>query len=101
MQVYWSLMPSLLALHHTWAHTLTHAHLPQPLIPPAARYLEEQLLMALAGRAGEELMFGRDELSSLNQHRLQLARQIVHKLLNSGFSEHPDFENIRALGSAR
>jgi hypothetical protein len=57
--------------------------------------------MALAGRAGEELMFGRDEMSSLNQHRLQLARQIVHKLLNSGFSEHPDFEHIRALGSAR
>jgi hypothetical protein len=57
--------------------------------------------MALAGRAGEELTFGHDELSSLNQHRLQLARQIVHKLLNSGFSEHPDFENIRALGAAR
>lgn len=54
--------------------------------------------MALAGRAAEEVVFGLDELSSLNQHRLMLARQIVHKMLNSGFSEHPDFEHIRTLG---
>ena len=27
------------------------------------------------------------------------ARQIVHKMLNAGFSEHPDFKNIRTLGA--
>jgi len=63
------------------------------------RYLEEQLLVALAGRAAEEVVFGLDELSSLNQHRLMFARQIVHKMLNAGMSEHPDFENIRTLGA--
>jgi hypothetical protein len=62
------------------------------------RYLREQLLVALAGRAGEEVVFGVDELSSLNQARLQFARQIVHKMLNAGMSAHPDFENIRTLG---
>ncbi|KAF5833193.1 hypothetical protein DUNSADRAFT_10543 [Dunaliella salina] len=30
------------------------------------RYLREQLLMALAGRAGEELVFGSEELPSRN-----------------------------------
>lgn len=62
------------------------------------RYLCEQLQLALAGRAAEEIIFGFDELSSLSQHRLQLARQIVHKLLDSGLSEHPDYEHIRTLG---
>ena len=62
-------------------------------------YLKQQLLVALAGRAAEELLLGGDELSSLNQHRLVLARQIVHKMLNAGFSDHPDFANIRALGA--
>lgn len=32
------------------------------------------------------------------QARLQLARQIAHKMLNAGMSAHPDFENIRTLG---
>lgn len=40
------------------------------------RYLEEQLLVALAGRAAEELVYGAEELSSLNQHRLMMARQV-------------------------
>ncbi|KAJ9527710.1 hypothetical protein QJQ45_025987 [Haematococcus lacustris] len=62
------------------------------------RYLREQLLLALAGRAAEELVMGRDELSSLHQYRLMLARQIAHKLLNAGMSDHPDFANLRALG---
>ena len=61
-------------------------------------YLRQQLLVALAGRAGEELVFGPEELSSLNQARLQLARQVAHKLLNAGMSAHPDFANIRTLG---
>jgi len=62
------------------------------------RYLREQLLVALAGRAGEELVYGVDELSSLNQHRLMLARQIATKMLNAGMSDHPDFSNLRTLG---
>jgi len=61
-------------------------------------YLQQQLLVALAGRAGEELVFGVEELSSLNQSRLQFARQIAHKMLNAGMSAHPDFENLRTLG---
>jgi ATP-dependent Zn protease len=40
--------------------------------------------VALAGRAGEELVMGRDEMSSLHQYRLMMARQIATKLLNSG-----------------
>ncbi|GLI63674.1 hypothetical protein VaNZ11_006712 [Volvox africanus] len=62
------------------------------------RYLREQLLVALAGRAAEELVMGREELSSLNQDRLQFARQIAFKIMNSGMSEHPDYEHIRGLG---
>lgn len=93
-----------------------------------------QLLVALAGRAGEEVVYGRDEMSSLNQSRNMLARQIASKMLNAGehgramhacfqqttpanlrtlagtnrsvcglvhagMSEHPDFENLRGLGS--
>ena len=63
------------------------------------RYLEEQLLVALAGRAGEELVYGRDGMSSLNQRRNMLARQIASKMLNSGMSEHPDYANLRGLGT--
>ncbi len=56
-----------------------------PLQPSIARhttgvwtrtYLEQQLQMALAGRAAEEVLFGPEELSSLNQHRLMFARQV-------------------------
>ncbi|KAF8073094.1 FTSH5 [Scenedesmus sp. PABB004] len=63
-------------------------------------YLEQQLRLVLAGRAAEELVFGVDELSSLHQHKIMMARQVVHKLLNSGFSSHPDFEHIRGLGTS-
>ncbi len=35
-------------------------------------------------RAAEELLLGREELSSLQQHRLQMARQIAFKMINSG-----------------
>ncbi len=48
------------------------------------RYLTEQLQVALAGRAAEELVLGRDELSSLSQHRLQFARQTAFKMMNAG-----------------
>jgi ATP-dependent Zn protease len=48
------------------------------------RFLTDQLALALAGRAAEELVYGFDELSSLNQYRLMLARQIATKMLNAG-----------------
>ena len=48
------------------------------------RYLGEQLLVALAGRAGEEIVYGRDEMSSLSQSRNMLARQIATKIQNAG-----------------
>jgi cell division protease FtsH len=63
------------------------------------RYLEEQLLVALAGRAGEEVVFGRDGMSSLQQSRNMLARQIASKMLNSGMSDHIDYANLRGLGN--
>ncbi|KAK9823015.1 hypothetical protein WJX81_007049 [Elliptochloris bilobata] len=45
------------------------------------RYLEEQLLTVLAGRAAEELVYGLDEVSTINQRRLIMARRIVTKLV--------------------
>lgn len=39
-------------------------------------YLEQQLHLMLAGRAAEELVFGRDELSSLHQAKIMLAREV-------------------------
>ncbi|KAI3429278.1 hypothetical protein D9Q98_005374 [Chlorella vulgaris] len=47
------------------------------------RYLEQQLLTVLSGRAAEELIYGVDEMSSLHQLRLADARQIVSKLVVS------------------
>lgn len=145
------------------------------------QYLEQQLRLVLAGRAAEELVYGKEELSSLHQLKLMMARQvqataerqdsdaafdtlvsnraackhltnildlslmhqaseavlskqqlsqggalsamhgdvvyvhgvllslhvngvllasqIVHKMINAGFSSHPDFEHIRGLGT--
>lgn len=40
------------------------------------QYLEQQLVMILAGRAAEELVFGREEMSSLHQHKIMQARQV-------------------------
>jgi hypothetical protein len=42
-------------------------------------YLEQQLRLMLAGRAAEELVFGRDELSSLHQAKLMLAREVSER----------------------
>lgn len=41
------------------------------------QYLEQQLVMILAGRAAEELVFGREEMSSLHQHKIMQARQVT------------------------
>ena len=40
--------------------------------------------MCLAGRAAEELIYGRDEMSTINQRRIVMARRIVTKLVVSG-----------------
>ena len=95
-------------LRTTHPPSLTRAYKPTPPPQPniwryttgvwTKAYLRQQLLVALAGRAGEEVLFGPDELSSLNQGRIMFARQIAHKMLNAGMSAHPDFENIRTLG---
>ncbi|DBA94610.1 hypothetical protein WJX77_012597 [Trebouxia sp. C0004] len=54
------------------------------------QYLEEQLLTALAGRAAEELVYGQDEMSTINQRRLVLARRIVQKLtVASAMTDNP------------
>ncbi|KAL4447504.1 hypothetical protein ABPG75_004723 [Micractinium tetrahymenae] len=47
------------------------------------RYLEEQLLTVLAGRAAEELIYGPEEMSTMQQRRLIDARRIVQKLVVS------------------
>ncbi|KAK9821639.1 hypothetical protein WJX74_002762 [Apatococcus lobatus] len=47
------------------------------------RYLEEQLITVLAGRAAEELAYGLEEMTSINQGKLVLARRIVQKLVAS------------------
>lgn len=46
-------------------------------------YLEQQLLTTLAGRAAEELMYGPEGMSTLNERRLVMARRIVQKLVVS------------------
>lgn len=48
-----------------------------------SRYLKEQLLTVLAGRAAEELIFGPDELTTMQQRRLVLARRIATRLVVS------------------
>jgi hypothetical protein len=40
------------------------------------QYLEQQLRLVLAGRAAEELVYGKEELSSLHQLKLMMARQV-------------------------
>jgi len=54
------------------------------------RYLEEQLLTTLAGRAAEEILYGFEELSTINERRLVLARRIVAKMVvSSAMSDNP------------
>ena len=44
-----------------------------------------------AGRAGEEMMYGGDEVSTINQRRLVLARRIVTKLVvSNAMSDTPE-----------
>ncbi|KAK9808335.1 hypothetical protein WJX73_003265 [Symbiochloris irregularis] len=54
------------------------------------RYLEEQLITLLAGRAAEELVYGPEEMSTLNQRRIAMAREIAAKMVvASGMSNTP------------
>ena len=44
-----------------------------------------------AGRAGEEIIYGGDEVSTINQRRLVLARRIVSKLVvSNAMSDAPE-----------
>lgn len=46
--------------------------------------------MLCAGRAAEELVYGQDEMSTINQRRLVLARRIVQKLtVASAMTDNP------------
>jgi hypothetical protein len=38
----------------------------------------------MAGRAAEEILYGQDEMSTINQRQLMLARRIAQKLVVSG-----------------
>lgn len=40
--------------------------------------------LGCAGRAAEELIYGEDEMSTINQRRLVMARRITTKLIVSG-----------------
>lgn len=61
------------------------------------RYLEDQLLMVLSSRAAEEIVFGVDEMSTINQRRLVMARRIVQKLMVSSGLEPADGIGPRSL----
>lgn len=49
----------------------------------APMHVSERFFTA-AGRAGEEIIYGGDEVSTINQRRLVMARRIVSKLVVSG-----------------
>ncbi|PRW60287.1 cell division isoform A [Chlorella sorokiniana] len=54
------------------------------------RYLEQQLLTTLAGRAAEELIYGLDDMSTMHQMRITDARRIVQKLVvSAAMNENP------------
>jgi ATP-dependent Zn protease len=54
------------------------------------RCLQEQLRVALAGRAAERLLLGEDEVSSLSMENINQARNIVHMLVLGGaMSDNP------------
>jgi cell division protease FtsH len=65
------------------------------------RYLEEQLLTVLAGRAAEEVVYGEDELSTMQQRRLVLARRIVTKLVVSTAMSPGDVIGPRTISQPR
>ena len=65
------------------------------------RYLEEQLLTVLAGRAAEEVVYGEDELSTMQQRRLVLARRIVTKLVVSTAMSSGDVIDPRTISQPR
>jgi cell division protease FtsH len=65
------------------------------------RYLEEQLLTVLAGRAAEEIYYGEEELSTMQQRRLIMARRIVTKLVVSTGMSPGDVIGPRTIASPK
>ena len=65
------------------------------------RYLEEQLLTVLSGRAAEEVYYGEDELSTMQQRRLVMARRIVTKLVVSTGMSPGDVIGPRTLSTPK
>ena len=61
------------------------------------RYLKEQMLTVLAGRAAEEVVYGADELTTMQQRRLVLARRIATKLVVSSGMEQGEEIGPRTL----
>jgi hypothetical protein len=45
------------------------------------KHAQQHVYCCCAGRAGEELVYGPDEMSTVNQRRLVMARRIVQKLV--------------------
>ena len=48
-------------------------------------------MLSIAGRAAEELVYGQDEMSTINQRRLVMARRLVQKLVVSA-NLHDDYD---------
>jgi ATP-dependent metalloprotease FtsH len=65
------------------------------------RYLEEQLVTVLAGRAAEEAVYGADGMSTIQQRRLVLARRIAAKLVVSAAMAGGEALGPRTLSSPR
>ena len=60
-------------------------------------YLHQQTVMLLAGRAGELLVYGVEQLSTMNEDALEVARAVAVKMvLASGFTDD-DFLRTRAM----
>lgn len=60
------------------------------------------ILHPCTGRAGEEIVYGGDEVSTINQRRLTLARRIVSKLVvSNAMSDEPDLADRTISHPAR
>ena len=59
------------------------------------------VLYPLPGRAGEELIYGGDEVSTVNQRRLVLARRIVTKLVVASAMTDSPAVGPRTISSPR
>merc|ERR1712050_656162 len=61
-------------------------------------YLDDQLVMTLAGRAAEMIVYGTADVSTIAQERLENARRIVTKLIASAsMSEAHSLASFRTV----